>query len=371
MNRTNYKEREDPSLQRAIVPEDFPKTRLTFSESEDFNDALAACIDQYTEARTRKGVRIQHITFSDFYKKNGGIVVTCESKTTVNWLDKAIKYIKMPSGVKLRTDDRSILEHRYIIEGKATHSRFNTTNIIETIGRFNNGLDVSKWKIMGERTASGGRIMKIEIDGRSLGAIRKRANKLALDKYLIQRFYILTVERTSGNRNNDTDRDTEIRDEDFEWAQVTDTNRNDQATPENIGTMNNEDVSMMLIRELEEVSQESNGLFDKEGDDILMDLTTGPDEIIEATPPQPEQPSTNQSVNKTAIRKERNKEQGTEIWTETPKTSKINTPPRNNHQNEIEHDIEIMLSGVTKEPQSTNAKTSHKKGQNNRKIGKH
>ncbi|XP_026667912.1 uncharacterized protein LOC113464115 [Ceratina calcarata] len=202
----------------AIVPQDFPKVLMKFAETEEFGDALSECVLRYTEeARKQKSLNYTRPSFLNFHQKNGGILLTCETEETVRWIKVAIKHVRMRNGRELKVEERQALDNRFLAEGRCTHSRYNGRNILETIMKYNRGLDTSRWIVTREKQTRTGLIITIELEGRSVGTLRKLRNKIPLDQSRVHRFNVISVTPSMRDINQERNEGLtlDVTDDDF------------------------------------------------------------------------------------------------------------------------------------------------------------
>ncbi|XP_026674817.1 uncharacterized protein LOC113465158 [Ceratina calcarata] len=152
--------------------------------------------------------------FLSFFKKNGGILLDCDSEITVRWMKVAIKFVKLTTGCALQVEEKQALDNRFLVEGRATHSRFTGRNIVEE-QRFNAGLDTSRWRVIREKQTRSGLIITLEMEGRSVGTLRKRRNRLSLDQDGVHKFNILTVSPAKNTRRSREPEEIDITEDDF------------------------------------------------------------------------------------------------------------------------------------------------------------
>ncbi|XP_026669411.1 uncharacterized protein LOC113464357 [Ceratina calcarata] len=264
MNRPFSREVPEPFCQVAVVPTGFPERVFTLAEAEEFGDALNNCVVNYKEARRKRNLRFVQPSFLSFFKKNGGILLSCEDETTVRWLKVAVKFVKLTGGCTIRIDDKEALDNRFLVEGRGTHSRFDANNIIQNLERFNNELDVSRWKVVREKLTRSGRIITIEMEGRSVGMLRRRRNRLSLDQAGIHKFTILTISPVGRTRPVRQVEVIEITEEDL--AAIPSREILDSSDSDGVVVGLNDSTT------IEEVSSQSNAgdSFDVDGDAFIL-----------------------------------------------------------------------------------------------------
>ncbi|XP_026670934.1 uncharacterized protein LOC113464588 [Ceratina calcarata] len=264
MNRPFSRDDNEPVHQVAIVPVDFPDRVFSHAEAEEFGDALNECVVNYTEARKRKSLGFVRPSFLSFFRKNGGFLMSCEDEVTVKWLKVAIKFVKLTSGCKLKVDDTVVLDNRFLVEGRGSHSRFTGANIIRNLQRFNNDLDVSRWRLVREKHTRSGLIITLEMEGRSVGMIRRKRNRLSLDQAGVHRFTILTVVPASNVRPPREPVEIEVTEDDFDANQLDPV----EVLADEAGAM----VRLNDSANIEEVLTQkgANCSFDAAGDEFIL-----------------------------------------------------------------------------------------------------
>ncbi|XP_026666891.1 uncharacterized protein LOC113463909 isoform X2 [Ceratina calcarata] len=266
MNRPFWREDPESSYQVAVVPVGFPNRVFTISEAEDFGDALSRCVMNYIETRRKKSLRFVQPEFLSFFRKNGGILLSCDTEVTVRWLKVAIKFVKLSSGCGLQIESKEALDNRFLVEGRGTHSRFNGNNIISNLQTFNGELDVSRWRVVREKYTRSGTIITLEMEGRSVGMLRKKRNRLSLDQAGVHKFNILNVTRVRNARPAGEPAEVDISEDDFTTgsgdavetladAAGIAVSLNDSTTIENVPSQRDEGV-----------------LFDAAGDEFILSV---------------------------------------------------------------------------------------------------
>lgn len=164
------------ALAMAVLAKDFPKQTLTHVQSNEVKAAILKEVVQQKDSETKP--RFESCTFV----KAGYLRVNCSDASTRQWLHKIVGKLGVPEGIPLKmVNERNLLKGGDIYTGVFPDSKKeNNDAILEFVKSQNDGLDISKWKVLSRKELPNKQAVELmfSVDQASAKNIQNLANEL-------------------------------------------------------------------------------------------------------------------------------------------------------------------------------------------------
>jgi DNA phosphorothioation-dependent restriction protein DptG len=129
-------------IKMAIVPENFPTSKITEEQSDTIQEALVG------KFRPLEGG--EYPQFANFYTEKGAFILSCANNKTKKWLNTILPKLQPWQDAKLKVGERKdILQTtRVMFKTLKEFAKTDPSKVLEMLGKQNTQLDVTDWQVI-------------------------------------------------------------------------------------------------------------------------------------------------------------------------------------------------------------------------------